>query len=141
MKPAVSSTAHAAWQAYWKRYEAWLAALPLSEADRQLVGIVDRVRDRLLGGAGIPAKTAEALHSWSRKERREGKKWIVRSGVDFLHSKNGLPLTEAGAFAKAGELFADPKLSESQVRKIYYYGKRFYYGKRLPRKKKTRPLP
>lgn len=124
----------------WQRdYEAWLASLPISKADQDLVRIVDRMRRQLVAGRDVGKRLKSALVVFENRRRRESQKIILRSGVDAVHKIRGLPKTVdatsgPGAFEEAGKLFAyGPPLSAEQVRKIYYE------KKKLPRKRKTRP--
>jgi len=120
------------WLSSRREYQAWLAGLPLSKDDRELVAIVDRVRQRLLSGMGAHHRVTKALRVFGNWEQRQGKKVVVCSWVDAAHKTLRLPLIEdpkdaQGAFEFAGAQ-VEPRLSASQVKKIYYE------KKKLPRK-------
>jgi hypothetical protein len=128
------------WKGQLRDYNNWLAALPISKADQELVRIVDIMRRQLIAGHDIGKRLKSALVVYENRRQREHQKDVLRSGVDSVHKIRGRPKTVVttdgpGAFEMAGELFtlSGSPLSAEQVKKIYYE------KKKLPKKKKTRP--
>jgi hypothetical protein len=127
-------------------YEQRLSTLPISDAEKELLRIVDRLRDAIAYGADVSRCTRDALQLWDRRLSRQLKEWLVLIAVECacaegrpktMNASSGPDAFESAANSLCQEGYMKRVLSAEHMRKLYYDAKR-KWPQLLPLLAKTR---